>query len=318
MQSPVIIRGSSMMGCLLAAACGLSILWSQETSPSTARPREPLLPAGPSQQDYPHLNNLLRAAERIYTGGQPQGEQALADLAALGVRTLVSVDAMRPDTAAAAEYGLRYVHIPIGYDGISLEAGRAIARVVRDTDGALYIHCHHGKHRGPAAAAVACIAAGLTDGQSAAAVLHKAGTSPGYAGLWRDVTAYVPPAADDPLPELAEAADVGSLAAAMVQIDRALDNVILTHAQRWIPPVDHPDITAAQQALVLKETYHETIRLLELDNPYDVRFLVWMKQAEQNAANLQAALEQDNAVAAAIFFSATQSECRRCHKQYRD
>ncbi|MEM6655987.1 MAG: hypothetical protein AAF596_09305, partial [Planctomycetota bacterium] len=71
-----------------------------------------------------------------------------------GVRTLVSVDGARPDVALAAEHGLRYVHVPFGYDGIPREARLALTRVARDRQGGVYVHCHHGRHRGPAAAVV--------------------------------------------------------------------------------------------------------------------------------------------------------------------
>jgi protein tyrosine phosphatase (PTP) superfamily phosphohydrolase (DUF442 family) len=195
-----------------------------------------LLPGGPTEADYPHLHSLLQVTGRIYSGGEPKDDAAFADLARLGVHTVVSVDGARPNIDAAQRHGLRYVHIPIGYDGISEEAGKSLARLVKDADAPFYIHCHHGVHRGPAAAAIACIADGSASGKEALVILEKAKTNKGYAGLWRDVEAYVPPPADEDLPALVSVAEVGSLAAAMAQIDRASDNLKLCQAVDWQAP----------------------------------------------------------------------------------
>ena len=284
-----------------------------ETPPAAA-----LLPDGPTEADYPHLHNLLQVTGRIYTGGEPKDDEAFAELAKLGVKTVVSVDGARPKLDLAEKHGLKYVHIPIGYDGVSGDAGKSFASLVKNADGPFYIHCHHGKHRGPAGAAVACIADGAADGKGAVAVLEKAGTSKGYGGLWRDVEAYAPPAADVDLPELVEVADVGSMAAAMAQIDRASDNLKLCEAAEWKTPPGHPDVAPAQEALLLKEGFHETARQLAEKNDYDEQFLAWIKQAEQTAAQLEAALNEGNAEAAAAVFAEVQKQCKRCHVDYRD
>ena len=57
-------------------------------------------------------------------GAEPHEDVAFAELAELGVRTVVSVDGAKPQADAARHHGLRYVHIPIGYDGVSEEAGQ--------------------------------------------------------------------------------------------------------------------------------------------------------------------------------------------------
>ncbi len=56
-------------------------------------------------------------------------------------------------------------------------------------------------------------------------ILERAGTSKDYAGLWRDVENYEAPSDDVELPELAEVAEVGSLAEAMAKIGRAYENL---------------------------------------------------------------------------------------------
>ena len=107
----------------------------------------------------PKLPNAYRLHPRVISGGQPEGEQAFARLKELGVKTVISVDGARPEVELARKYGLRYVHLPHGYDGVPDERASELAKAVRDLPGPVYIHCHHGKHRSPAAATVACVAA---------------------------------------------------------------------------------------------------------------------------------------------------------------
>ncbi|EMI21132.1 hypothetical protein RMSM_01919, partial [Rhodopirellula maiorica SM1] len=73
--------------------------------------------------------------ERIYSGAQPDDESAFAEIAKLGVRTVVSVDGARPDVAAAKRAGLRYVHIPIGYDGVGQAASESIVNLIKNAEG---------------------------------------------------------------------------------------------------------------------------------------------------------------------------------------
>jgi protein tyrosine phosphatase (PTP) superfamily phosphohydrolase (DUF442 family) len=278
--------------------------------------RAALLPAGPRAGDYPHLQNLLQVTGRIYSGGEPHDEQAFAELEKLGVKTIVSVDGSKPNVEKAKKYGLRYVHIPIGYDGVPEEAGAALARLVREAEGPFYVHCHHGKHRGPAAAAVACVASGAAGGKEALRVLERAGTSKEYAGLWRDVENFKPPAAEAKLPELVETAQIGSFAAAMAQVDRSYDNLKLCGDANWSTPPDHPDLAPAQEALLLQEGLHEAGR--NLAGEYDEQFKTWLAEAETQAKAVAAALRRQSRVEAAKQFTALEQSCKQCHRKYRD
>ena len=275
-----------------------------------------LCAAGTSANGFPHLHNLTQVSDQIYSGGEPQGQDAFAELQKLGVRTIVSVDGARPQVELAEEYGLSYVHIPIGYDGISEIAGNSFARVMRDCDGPIYFHCHHGKHRGPAAAAVACVASGVVDGEAALEILRRAGTSEDYAGLWRDVENYQPPSIHQPLPELVSFANVGTMATAMAQIDRAKDNLALAQAANWSAVEEHPDIVAAQEALILREALHETGRHLSGD--YAPEFKVLLEESESTAGDLELALKRQQYEAADLHFGQLLKSCRQCHSRHRD
>ena len=107
---------------------------NRPSSPTNTVPRQD----GPSEDDYPALQNLLQVSRRIFSGGEPNGDEAFASLARLGVRTVVSVDGVKPDVEATRKHGLRYVHIPIGYDGVEKKAGLSLARLVRDADGPFF------------------------------------------------------------------------------------------------------------------------------------------------------------------------------------
>jgi protein tyrosine phosphatase (PTP) superfamily phosphohydrolase (DUF442 family) len=261
------------------------------------------------------IHNLLHASPSIYSGSEPHGEEAFASLAKLGIKTVVSVDGARPDVEGARQHGLRYVHIPIGYDGVPKKAGDSLARLVREADGPIYVHCHHGQHRAPAAAAVACMAAGEATAEQARAILEAAGTGKNYPGLWRDVATYVPPAKDVNLPELVEIAEVESFAAAMAKIDRNFDNLKLCEQAEWSVPKDHPDLVPRQEALLLKEGLRESLRNLAADRPAEFR--EWLQQSVELSESLQAALQRHDAAQATPLLKQLEQSCKHCHGKCR-
>src|SRR5688572_4221378 len=78
-------------------------------------------PAAPRPLGLDHLDNAHEIAPGVLTGSGPRGGASFKELAAQGVRTVISVDGAKPDVVAAREHGLRYVHLPIGYDGVPAE-----------------------------------------------------------------------------------------------------------------------------------------------------------------------------------------------------
>ena len=125
---------------ILAAGCG---------SP-TAGPER----AGPVPVEVERLHNVYRLSDRLYSGSGPEGDAGFSSLQTLGVKTVITVDGAAPDVARAERFGMRYVHVPVGYDGIPREEAWRLAKAARDLPGPVYVHCHHGMHRGPAAAVV--------------------------------------------------------------------------------------------------------------------------------------------------------------------
>src|SRR5690606_22513376 len=104
----------------------------------------------------------------------------------LGVKTIISVDGAAPDVEAARARGMRYIHLPIGYDGIDHEQKLRLARAARDAmaQGPVYVHCHHGKHRSAAAAGTIAATLGWASSEAMIERMRVSGTSPNYAGLY--------------------------------------------------------------------------------------------------------------------------------------
>ena len=109
-----LVLGAALVGLLGACGTGEADRTAGATSTVGERPTAVLdaagLPVG--------LERYRRRSDRIGQGGEPHGEVAFRNLAALGYDTVVSVDGARPDVETAAKYGLRYVHGPLGYEGV--------------------------------------------------------------------------------------------------------------------------------------------------------------------------------------------------------
>jgi protein tyrosine phosphatase (PTP) superfamily phosphohydrolase (DUF442 family) len=261
------------------------------------------------------IENLRQLSPKLYSGGEPQGDVAFSKLAEMGVRAIVSVDGAKPDADGAKKHGLRYIHIPIGYDGVDAEAQASLTRVVREIEGPVFLHCHHGKHRGPAAAAVMCLAAGDMTHEKAFEFMKSIGTAPEYEGLWRDVRQFKPLPADAELPELVEVAEVDSLAAAMAVLDRAWDGVKLCQTAGWKTPPGHADIAPPHQALLVWEGLRESRRTLD---GADETLAEYMDEAMENAALLRQSLDANRPEEASTAYKKLEASCAKCHAAYRN
>ena len=271
--------------------------------------------------ELPGLRNLIHHSDDVYSGSEPVSEEAFASLKSLGVKTIVSVDGATPDIDMAMKYGIGYVHGPFGYDTIPLTAQLSLTHAARRSKTALYVHCHHGKHRGPAAAAIICRVKGLVDAAGALTIMEHAGTSRDYKGLWQAVELYSVPSDDAKLPQLVEVATVESLPAAMARIDRNFDNLKLCAASNWKAPADHPDLVAIQEALQLQESLHEASRRLsetEHVAEHDETFREWLNESDSVAQKLHETLQADDTTAATAAFMSLQKSCKQCHAAYRD
>lgn len=81
------------------------------------------------------VNNSFRLGKKIISGSCLYGEAGSRVLAQQGVKTIISMDGARPDEKIAKKFGMRYVHIPVTYSGITRAQSLSIARAVRDLQG---------------------------------------------------------------------------------------------------------------------------------------------------------------------------------------
>ncbi|MBA2116323.1 cytochrome c [Bremerella alba] len=291
--------------CLLLLSCGSTVLGQDPSK----------LPHG---EHLPGVDNVLKVTPNVVSGSQPHGEEGFKTLKELGVNVIVSVDGATPDVEKARKYGMRYVHVPIGYDGISDDAQATLKRVMNDfQQDKIFFHCHHGKHRGPAAAAVACYESGDLSQNRALDFMRSAGTSSDYGGLWKEITEFKPVPFTTQLPMLVEVAEVESIAAAMAKIDRIYDHLVLCEKAQWKAPSEHADLDPAQQVLLMQEGLHETGRLLQEDE-YDAKFRKMLVESETLSKKLKQQIEAGQKSEATKTLKAVKAACSACHHDYRN
>ncbi len=103
------------------------------------------------------VRNVYRLSPRIITGGQPDTEAGFVELQKLGVKTIVSVTDAEPDEEAAGRHGMKYVHVPMNYEGVSPGQREKILSAAAEASGPVYIHCDSGRNRAATAAAICLI-----------------------------------------------------------------------------------------------------------------------------------------------------------------
>ncbi len=276
-----------------------------------------------------HLPNALKLHPKVISGGMPEGEAAFAELKSFGVRTIISVDGAKPNTELANRFGMRYVHLPHGYDGIPEGRTLELAKALRECDGPVYLHCHHGKHRSPAAAAVACAAIGLIRPQDAVGVLELAGTNKNYRGLYESAE-KAKRIADEVLDrlhvDLPAVAKLPPLAESMVEIEIHHDRLKKMAAQGWVAAPEGKQFQPASEALLLKELYVEILRLNIVSDASSEHPL--FVEARELADQLEQAITEHLAEgrspstekldALNISFGRISQNCVDCHRRFRD
>ncbi|MGH7131352.1 MAG: hypothetical protein ACREJO_05340 [Phycisphaerales bacterium] len=270
----------------------------------------------------PHaLHNVHPLTSKLISGAVPENDAAFDELKAMGIKTIITVDGATPNVDAAAKRGMRYVHIPITYAEVTEAQAVEIARAVRDLPGPIYIHCHHGKHRSPAAAVVVGVALGLVTPEQGVAFMKKAGTGANYTGLYACAAEAV--AFDDAT--LARAPhDFPSvrkpkgMTAAMVDIDACYERLGEIKAAGWKTPADHPDLVPVSEAGQLADHYRnsgEDAKAKALGADFAHR----LAEAVHHATALEDALVQNaDKVKLEKLWSPVAVDCKSCHAVYRD
>lgn len=268
------------------------------------------------------IENFYQLSERVYSGSVPEGDAAFADLKARGIKTIITVDGAKPDAETARRFGIRYVHLPIGYDGVPANQGLRLVKAAETLPGPIFVHCHHGIHRGPTGAAIICMAEEGWTPEQAESWLRLAGTATNYAGLYRSVEQFHPPTAEvlSGIPvDFPEQSPVSALADVMIQIDGRFDHLKTIKKAGYQKSSAHPDLDPADEALLLDELFKELQRSPLMEERTD-DFRAKLSEAEGASAALHRSLSAPPVEVrqADSAFQRLTDGCAACHKRYRN
>lgn len=302
----------------IAALSGLASCAQREGNNAALEPpHDPR--AHPAHDDALAPIHNIHRFKGIISGSGPEGDAAFDHLASMGVKTIISVDGSAPDVERATARGMRYIHVPTTYATITDDQRLIMARVIRDLPGPVFIHCHHGKHRGPAAAAAALVTLGRATAVEAEAYMVTAGTAASYTGLYSCVrVARVADAATiDAIPdEFPETQRPEGIVAAMVEIDLAAEHLAAIKAAAWRVPADSPDLVPAAEAGRLTEAMRASLAdpdVTDDDLRTKLAAAVALATALEEAIVAGESRESLNAKHQALAAS-----CKDCHKVHRD
>lgn len=268
------------------------------------------------------LDNLFELSPKVYSGATPQGISGFESLRKLGIKTIISVDGARPEVELARKHGLKYVHLPHGYDGIGTNLQARLIKAAQSSDGAVYVHCHLGKHRGPAAAAVVCMGMEEWTPTMSEEWLATAGTSPDYPGLYQTVRTFAKPPKEllETVPaNLPEVAEVGGMVEAMVAIEQRMEKFKAIQKSAFAASEKSPDTVPSNEAVILRELFREAQRLPEARD-YPAGFMEQMRSAEHHALGLETLLRKEKVEPSGLENSLKKvsQSCVSCHKAHRN
>jgi len=307
------------------------------TAPAATSPAATTGVAVPKGHDLGRMHNVHAISARFLRGSQPEIHDDFRLLKEQGVKVIVSVDGARPDVAAARTQGLRYVHVPVGYGGLTRAQVVLLYKAFSTLEGPFYVHCHHGRHRGPAACAVGLMGVEGWTAEQAVAELKSAGTAAKYDGLYAVPAQFQKPTAEELAlapAELPESAEIPAFKEAMVEIDQGWERLAAVRKAKWGVPAEHPDVAPRHEALIFAEYLRELGRrdLLAPTAGADAGavadtaaaaaadFRTQLLGAEQAAWDLAKALEGSpvDASKAEAAFLRLQTSCTSCHEAHRD
>jgi hypothetical protein len=222
---------------------------------------------------------------------------------------------------------MRYVHVPIQYSKVTPEEMIRIAKTFREMEPPFYVHCYHGKHRGPTAAAIGRMAIDGASRERALAEMRQwCGTSEKYLGLYRDIARSPIPTAEacrDLVWNFPARAELEGYRHAMVEAARAFDHLKALSKHDWRPYPEHPDVDARNEAAKLAQIMGQAAELERVTlAPKD--FQGWSKDgaawSRKLHERLTALAEGDAAARGPVdeAFRAVKRSCTDCHAAYRN
>ncbi|MCC6678898.1 MAG: cytochrome c [Phycisphaerales bacterium] len=281
--------------------------------------------ADAAPRDYPGIHNAVAYHEGFLSGSVPEGDAGFDTLAAMGVRTIISVDGAEPEVGRARARGMRYIHLPIGYNGIDEQRKLELVRATRDAmrDGPVYIHCHHGKHRSAGAAAAVAASLGWDTPEGAVARMKVSGTAPNYTGLYAcaaSARVLAASAIDAVAAEFPEVSRPSGFVKGMVEADEIMEHLKAIERAGWRAPADHPDLVPVAEAARLADLLRV---LAEGDRARGepAEFAALMRESGERAAALEEGLAVEGVPDGAELtrrFKVVAASCKDCHSKHRD
>jgi protein-tyrosine phosphatase len=206
------------------------------------------------------VQQLVAYSEHIISGAKPSTPIGFESLSALGVRTILCVDGVAPDSGAAEKFGIATIHIPLKYSQPTasqiLDIVTAVSREYKQHT--IYIHCHKGKHRSAVAAAIACIALGECTVEEAKERMLVSETSIGYTGLWNAVELQKkiqPEILEKHTKVFPSQVQPEELVDQMIDLENALDAFERIQIAHWKANKDKRTIAGAEIAGMMADTF---------------------------------------------------------------
>lgn len=281
-------------------------------------------PSEPSPREYVGIHNAVAFHPGFVSGSVPEGDAGFDTLAAMGVKTIISVDGAEPEIEKARARGMRYIHLPIGYNGFDQRRRLELARATRDAmaHGPVYVHCHHGKHRSAGAAAAVGVGLGWLSPEEGVARMKVSGTAANYTGLYAcaaSATVLDASTIDSVSPDFPSVSRPSGMVRGMVEIDEAFEHLKLIEKAGWAVPSDHPDLVPAAEAGRLADLYRSLRNLPSTQRrPADFAALMVRSQSEAQALeDLIVSGEKDTARLTAAM-RVVAASCKDCHAKHRD
>lgn len=308
-----------MISVLAAAGFAISACSSTQSAGTTSKGQSTQSAAGSASEHQEHaLHNLHQLTPELYSAAEPVGVEAYEELASLGIKTVISVDGVAPDKKLAESYGIEVVHIPTTYDGITDEQSRALAHAMATMPRPIFVNCHHGKHRGPAAICVGAIGSGDITNDQAIAFMKLAQTSPKYKGLWKAAETAKPLSEtelhDDSI-VLVEAAVIEDFVEGMAELSRLSDLIIECADNDFLAPEEHPDLAP----ISLAGQIHNLFRDMEDDQEtieHGPDFYQLLIESRDLASQLETQIEHDDIDGAHDSLNQLFNKCSECHTKY--
>ncbi|MAG56756.1 MAG: hypothetical protein CMJ83_10735 [Planctomycetes bacterium] len=273
------------------------------------------------------LLNVFHLSDDVISGSEPHGRDGLVAVAGLGAKTVISVDGKVPDEQTATSLGMRYVHVPIQYRGMTGDELIRLAKTFRELEAPFYVHCFHGRHRGPAAAAVGRLVRDGAPRERALAEMRQwCGTSSKYEGLYQVIASR-----SMPTREQTQAYEWGFPAAhefdgfrsVMIDASRTFDHLAALAARGWKPDPGHPDVHPINEAGKLTGLWTRSLTLPDVvGQPEDFR--AWVTGAAVANERLEDALKRMQSGASGAtddanrYLAEVKQSCTGCHRAYRN